>query len=191
MPAAISSGVGEREDLEAAAHATRPPAASASAASARLAAASVITVSVTRGRSPSCSTRPARGRVLEIDQERGGERPVQAGDADGRRLVAERREHRRRRPAQGLPATIGLTATTRSRRAATAARIPGTARIGSIEMNGLDGAITTTSARGDRVEHAGRRARRLGAVEADAEHRVGVAAADVVRLEVDLALRES
>ena len=40
---------------------------------------------------------------------------------------------------------IGDTATTGARQAAIAARIPGTARIGSMLMKGLDGQITTAS----------------------------------------------
>ena len=41
---------------------------------------------------------------------------------------------------------VGLTATTRRRRASTASRSPSTARMGSSETNGFEGASTITSA---------------------------------------------
>ena len=122
------------------------------------------------GRERLGGERPARGRVGH-DRVRHPRPQPELLDATGRRSVLDDRSRARRRaagrgrrrrrptsrgrarssiaaagPRRAWPATIGLTATTRSRRAATAARIPGTARIGSIEMNGLDGAITTTSA---------------------------------------------
>ena len=49
-------------------------------------------------------------------------------------------------PFTGRPAMIGLTPTTRSRRATSASRTPGTARIGPIEITGLLGHTSTVSA---------------------------------------------
>ena len=49
-------------------------------------------------------------------------------------------------PFTGAPPTIGLIAITRSRRATSASRMPGTARIGPIEITGFDGQITIVSA---------------------------------------------
>ena len=49
-------------------------------------------------------------------------------------------------PASGAPPTIGETPTTGPRRAATASRTPGSARIGAIETTGFDGQINRTSA---------------------------------------------
>jgi hypothetical protein len=49
-------------------------------------------------------------------------------------------------PFTGAPAMIGLTPTTRSRRRRSASRIPGTARIGPIEITGLLGHTTIVSA---------------------------------------------
>ena len=69
-------------------------------------------------------------------------------------------------PFTGAPPTIGLTATTRSRRATSTSRTPGTARIGPIEITGFDGQITIVSARVERLEHARRGPGALGAVEA-------------------------
>ncbi len=49
-------------------------------------------------------------------------------------------------PRTAWPPMMGDTAATRASRPSIAARIPGTARIGPIETNGLDGAMTTTRA---------------------------------------------
>ena len=59
-------------------------------------------------------------------------------------------------PFTGAPPTIGLTPTTRSRRATSTSRMPGTARIGPIEITGFDGQITIVSACSERLEHARR-----------------------------------
>ena len=59
--------------------------------------------------------------------------------------------------------------------AATASRIPGTARIGAIDTIGIGRADHDRVRRGEDVEHAGGGARRLRAVEADGDHR-GLAA---------------
>ena len=48
-------------------------------------------------------------------------------------------------PLIARPPMIGEIATTGARQAAIAARMPGTARIGSMLMNGFDGQITTAS----------------------------------------------
>ena len=45
---------------------------------------------------------------------------------------------------------IGETAMTGAAQVAIASRMPGTARIGSMLMNGLDGQITTARSRGSR-----------------------------------------
>ena len=50
-------------------------------------------------------------------------------------------------PFTAWPPTIGETAITGARQAASAARRPGTARIGSMLMNGFDGQITTARSR--------------------------------------------
>ncbi len=49
-------------------------------------------------------------------------------------------------PLTALPATNGLTATTGAPDAAIASRIPGTERIGPIEITGFDGPTTIASA---------------------------------------------
>ena len=131
----------------------------------------------------------ASAGVGGVDHERARDAPVDAGP-------------RRRRagswpsepsiaaagPRSAAPATIGLTATRRSRargeRVADAGhgqdRLDRDQRVGRGDHDGLGA--------GDRLEHAGRRPGRLGALEAQPEHGVGVAAADVVRLEVELAV---
>ena len=55
-------------------------------------------------------------------------------------------------PRTTRPPMIGETPTTGADVAASASRMPGTARIGPIETTGFDGAISTTSAVGDRLE---------------------------------------
>ena len=62
-------------------------------------------------------------------------------------------------PFSAFPPKRGLTATTR-RAAATASRMPGTARIGQMESGGLEGAITTraAAAMASRTPGAGRAA---------------------------------
>ena len=74
-------------------------------------------------------------------------------------------------PFTGAPPTMGLTAITRSRRATSASRTPGTARIGPIEITGFDGQITMVSAVRSASSTPGRRMRVLGAVEADRHDR--------------------
>ena len=69
-------------------------------------------------------------------------------------------------PFTARPAMIGDTATTSSRRAMTAARMPSTARIGSSEMNGFEGASSDAVGARDRLQHARRRSR-TRPVEAD------------------------
>ena len=76
-------------------------------------------------------------------------------------------------PASGAPPTMPLTPATTARRAATASRIPGTARIGPIDTTGFDGQSTMASALRDRLEHARRRPRRGGALVAHGLHVVG------------------
>ena len=49
-------------------------------------------------------------------------------------------------PFTVCPAIIGLTPTTRDLRAISASRTPGTARIGPIEMTGLEGQMIIVSA---------------------------------------------
>ena len=49
-------------------------------------------------------------------------------------------------PLTARPPTNGLTATTGAVRPATASRMPGSARIGPIEITGFDGPITIASA---------------------------------------------
>ena len=66
-------------------------------------------------------------------------------------------------PRTGAPPTIGETPTTAPASRGRASRMPGTARIVPIETTGLDGGKRTTSAVGDRLEHAGRRACASGA----------------------------
>ena len=50
-------------------------------------------------------------------------------------------------PLTARPPMIGDTATTGARQAVSAARMPGTARIGSMLMKGLEGQITTAARR--------------------------------------------
>ena len=89
-------------------------------------------------------------------------------------------------PLTAFPAMIGEIATTRSRRATSASRTPSTARIGSSETNGFDGASTITSAVADGVEHAGRRSGGKP-VEAHGAHRIDGPTADEPLLELELA----
>ena len=90
-------------------------------------------------------------------------------------------------PRTAWPPMIGDTAATGPSQASIAARIPGTARIGPIETNGLDGAMTTTRRRSQRLDDARRRAGGLRALVAHAAHRVGMPAAHEPALEVELA----
>ena len=89
---------------------------------------------------------------------------------------------------RAAPATIGDTATTSARRAASASRTPGTRSTGSIESSGFDGATTTRSAAAiaSITPGAGRGARR--ALDADAGDRDAVAAPHEVLLEGHRAL---
>ena len=50
-------------------------------------------------------------------------------------------------PRSAWPPTIGLTATQRPGRSASAWRTPWTARMGPIEISGLEGAMTIAGAR--------------------------------------------
>ena len=70
-------------------------------------------------------------------------------------------------PLTARPPTSGLTATTGPGAAAIASRIPGTARIGPIEITGFEGPTITTSALGERREDLGGRARLGDPVELD------------------------
>ena len=63
-------------------------------------------------------------------------------------------------PLTARPATNGLTATTGAPAAAIASRIPGTARIGPIEITGFEGPIDDRLGGGERLADLGRRARR-------------------------------
>ena len=102
--------------------------------------------------------------------------------------MAERLEHPGERALDGLRAIIGVIATTCSRRAATASRTPSTARIGSSETNGLEGASTIASAsRSPRARRAP--GARRHALEAHGLHRIGGAAPDEPLLELELAGR--
>ena len=126
--------------------------------------------------------RRARARRRSRRRASASARRPRAGRAPGcrrTRLVGAVEHERRRRAARARPATptaetscpsvssipasgpltalgpiIGVIATTSSRRASTAARTPSTARIGSSDTNGLDGASTMRSALVDRLEHA-------------------------------------
>ena len=79
------------------------------------------------------------------------------------RLDAGVLAERLRRALHGAPAHERAHGHHRRRRRASASRIPGRARIGPIEITGLDGPITIASARGDRLEHLGGRPRPLDA----------------------------
>ena len=102
-----------------------------------------------------------------VDHQRGHQGSVEAGHADHGGLVAELaqqpvgralergagddRRHRDARRRGGPPPP---------------SRTPGTASTGSIDTIGFDGAITTRRASADGLEHPGRRAGRVGPVEA-------------------------
>ena len=75
----------------------------------------------------------------------------------GRRPADEPLHHPVERPRTARPPISGLTATQRTLRASIAARMPGTARIGWTETNGLLGAITIASAAASACEDAGGR----------------------------------
>ncbi len=71
-------------------------------------------------------------------------------------------------PLTARPPTSGLTAITGASAAAIASRIPGTARIGPIEITGFEGPMTIVRRGGDRREDLGRRGRGRDPVELDA-----------------------
>ena len=156
----------DREDLEAASrqhHLGRGAAASAGPR---------MIVGATTQRMPSASTAAARSASASSITSVRHERSVEPGDADHARPRGRARASSRSAgPFSAAPAMIGDTATTSARRAATASRTPGTASTGSIDTIGFDGAITTASASAMRLEHAGRRAGGLGAVEAHRRRR--------------------
>ena len=94
-------------------------------------------------------------------------RPVEQPAYSAAMPVGAERQARPRRntsvgPLSTCPRTSGETATTAAGRRA-ALPHAGSARIGPIEMTGLDGPITIAPARRDRREHLGRRRGRLGA----------------------------
>ena len=88
-------------------------------------------------------------------------------------------------PRKARPPTSGEMAATRL--SASASWIPGTARIGWIETNGFEGAMTTRSASAIASSTPGAGAP-LGAVEAHDADAVGMAPAYEPFLEVELAL---
>ena len=79
-------------------------------------------------------------------------------------------------PLSTCPPTSGETATTGAGQPRSASRIPGTARIGPIEITGLDGPTITARAPASAASDLGRRRGRLGAAERDVLHRAGRAA---------------
>ena len=145
-------------------------------------------VSVTTQPMPSASTAPAECGVGVVDDERGAQRRVEAGDADDRRLVAELGEHavgralRRgagddRRDGDG-PAPLLLE------RCLDAGHGEyGTDRHDRVRRRHDDGV-----GRRQRVENPGRGPRLGRAVEAHRAHGHVVVPAHEVRLEVDLGL---
>ena len=82
---------------------------------------------------------------------------------------------------------IGVIATTCSRRAVTASRTPSTARIGSSETNGLEGASMIRSALSIASSTPGAGPRPGDALEAHGADRIGRAAPDQPLLERELA----
>ena len=70
-------------------------------------------------------------------------------------------------PLSTEPRTSGETATTGAAAARSASAIPPTRRIGPIEITGFDGPITIACAPLQRLQHLGRRLRRLGAADLD------------------------
>ena len=123
-----------------------------------------IIVSATTARTPAAST-SARGAASTASMTSVPQNSAYAArDADARHLDAERGHepvgralHRRaaddrahaRRPGRAAPRS--------------ASRMPGTARIGPIEITGFDGQTRIVSACVERVEHSGRRRRGVGA----------------------------
>ena len=97
-------------------------------------------------RSPSASTSGTRARSASSSTNEDGERRQQPCDAEAPGAGPSVSSIPASGPLTALPAMIGEIATTRSRRATSASRTPSTARIGSSETNGFDGASTSTSA---------------------------------------------
>ena len=144
----------DRDDGER--HAT---AASVSAASAAAISGLRIIVSVTTACTPGRLDLGGPFGVDRVDHQRAADLGVGAGDADARHLDAERAPSAGRPgPSPARRRRSGSPPTTRSRRATSTSRTPGTARIGPIEITGFDGQITIVSARRERLEHARRRA---------------------------------
>ena len=84
--------------------------------------------------------------VRAVDDEHVDEPLVARCDAAWLRASCQALEHPVGGPFRARPPTIGLTATLGTLRRSSAALMSATARIGQIEMNGLPGAITITSA---------------------------------------------
>ena len=142
------------------------------------------------GRRPARPDRRRQLRVAAVEHQRAGQRRVQPGHA-GRRSASwpSERSIAAAGPRSAAPATIGLTATVgplASRQWPPGCRArPGSGRSRSA---GSTARISTAVGAGEASSTPGAGRGRLGAVEAQPEHRVAVAAADVVGLEVELAL---
>ena len=131
-----------------------------------------IIVSVTTARTPAASTCGGALGVDRVDHERAAELGVRARDADARDLDAERAHqpvgralHRRAADDRADRRRPGRA------RATSTSRMPGTARIGPIEITGFDGQITIVSAASSASSTPGRGPGRLRAVEANRDDR--------------------
>ena len=151
-------------------------------ASDRAASGVVITVGVTTQRMPAASTSAASSASTVSTTSVAAigayslATPATLGSTPSSAII------RSAGPLRAWPPTIGDTATTDSRRAASSASTPGRARIGPIDTSGFDGAITTTS---DRSIAGTRRRIQFAAVllEADRLDRNAVLQAHEVVLE--------
>src|SRR6185436_3005972 len=132
----------DRDDFERV-HATAARVSRASAAATR---ASRISVSVTTGRTPRASMRRAsrasRVSITRTEQNSWYSRATPTLETS----MPSGAINRSAGPFTGRPPMIGLTPTTRSRRATSTSRIPGTARMGPIEITGLLGHTMIVSA---------------------------------------------
>jgi hypothetical protein len=144
-----------------------------------------MTVCVTTARTPSASTPAAWPSSTSSSTSVAHTSAYRRATPTGLTSCPSDRSMAAAGPLSARPPTIGLTATVAARRAATALRMPGTARIGPIEISGLDGAITIRSA-DPRASRRPAPVGRLGAVQAHAADGVPLSASHEVRLEVEL-----
>ena len=103
-------------------------------------------VSVTPTRSPRASIRGARPASTSSISQADSQPAYRSATPAALTSIPTAGMSLSAMPATGPPPTIPLMPTTRSRRAPTASRTPGTARMGAIETTGFEGQHTIASA---------------------------------------------